>query len=68
MTRTNDRPEPEVRFEPLRRDHLGHVMTWVNDREVMQYFANRQADISEEEEGRYLEALIASRTDRAALR
>jgi RimJ/RimL family protein N-acetyltransferase len=54
-----------VRLEPITLDHLPHVMTWVNDHEVMQYFANRQHDISLEEERRYLESLVASKTDRA---
>jgi RimJ/RimL family protein N-acetyltransferase len=54
-----------VRLEPLALEHLPHVMTWVNDREVMQYFAQRQERISEEEESRYLASLIASKTDRA---
>lgn len=40
-------------------------MTWVNDREVMQYFAMRQERIDEEEEDRYLQTLLASSTDRA---
>jgi diamine N-acetyltransferase len=40
-------------------------MTWVNDAEVMQYFANRQAPITEDEEARYLRALLASPNDRA---
>jgi RimJ/RimL family protein N-acetyltransferase len=57
--------EPELRLEPLRMDHLGHVMTWVNDREVMQYFANHQRAIAEEEERAYLETLLASKNDRA---
>lgn len=57
--------QPEVRLEPLRVEHLPLVMTWVNDREVMQYFANRQVAISEDEERPYLERLIASKTDRA---
>lgn len=39
-------------------------MTWVNDREVMQYFAQRQERIDEHEERRYVEALTASPTDR----
>ena len=54
-----------VRLEPLAIEHLPQVMTWVNDREVMQYFANRQTDVALDEERRYLEALIASKTDRA---
>jgi diamine N-acetyltransferase len=40
-------------------------MTWVNDREVMQYFANRQTHIGEEEEAHYLRTLLASPNDRA---
>src|SRR5687768_3353272 len=54
-----------LRLEPLSLDHLGHVMTWVNDREVMQYFATRQQDISTEQERAYLASLIASPNDRA---
>jgi hypothetical protein len=38
-------------------------MRWVNDREVMQYFANHQTDITEEQERKYLETLIASKND-----
>jgi diamine N-acetyltransferase len=58
-------PHANLRLEPLAVEHLEHVMTWVNDREVMQYFANRQTHISEEEERRYIESLLASRNDRA---
>lgn len=54
-----------VTLKPLAVDHLPHVMRWVNDREVMQYFATRQTDISEAEERAYLERLVASSTDRA---
>lgn len=54
-----------LRLVPLSPEHLPHVMTWVNDREVMQYFATRQTAIGEEEERRYLEALTQSKTDRA---
>ena len=58
-------PPAAVRLVPLAMEHLPLVMTWVNDREVMQYFANRQTRISEEEEAGYLRTLIASRNDRA---
>ncbi len=54
-----------VRLEPLVPEHLPLVMTWVNDRDVMQYFANRQTHISEEEEAGYLRTLLASSNDRA---
>lgn len=53
-----------LRLEPLSLDHLPHVMTWVNDHEVMQYFANRQSDVSEREEGEYIERIVASKQDR----
>ena len=55
---------PQLRLVPLTMEHLPLVMTWVNDHEVMQYFAARQTDITEEEERRYLETLLASRSDR----
>jgi RimJ/RimL family protein N-acetyltransferase len=54
-----------LRLVPLSLDHLASVMTWVNDHEVMQYFAARQTDITEDEERRYIAGLIASKTDRA---
>ncbi len=54
-----------VRLVPLSSAHLPLVMTWVNDRDVMQYFAQRQERISEADELRYIEQLVASRTDRA---
>lgn len=53
-----------LHLEPLSLDHLPHVMTWVNDREVMQYFANRQTDITELDEATYIEGLIASKQER----
>lgn len=53
-----------ITLRPLMMNHLDHVMTWVNDREVMQYFANRQRDITREEEANYLEAIMSSKTDR----
>lgn len=54
-----------LRLKPLSVDDLDLVMTWVNDHEVMQYFANRQKDISEAEERSYIEKLVASPNDRA---
>jgi RimJ/RimL family protein N-acetyltransferase len=55
--------EIEVRLEPLAVEHLPHIMTWVNDREVMQYFANHQQPIGEAEELVYLESLLRSKND-----
>lgn len=54
-----------LRLKPLSVDDLDLVMTWVNDHEVMQYFANRQTDISEDEERAYIEKLVASPNDKA---
>ncbi len=54
-----------VRLEPLAAAHVPHVMTWVNDRDVMQYFANRQTAITADEEAAYLTTLLASPNDRA---
>jgi RimJ/RimL family protein N-acetyltransferase len=56
---------PSVRLVPLEVAHLPLVMTWVNDRDVMQYFALRQERIEEAEERVYLERLLGSGTDRA---
>lgn len=63
--RTGDLRGEGVRLVELSLDHLPWVMTWVNDREVMQYFAGRQTEITLEEERRYLEGLLASKSDRA---
>lgn len=54
-----------LRLVPLAEGHLPLVMTWVNDHDVMQYFAQRQERIEEEEEKKYLDKLIHSSTDRA---
>ena len=56
---------PTVRLEPLSLVHLPQVMTWVNDKEVLQYFANLQKPVTEAEERTYLEKLLASKVDRA---
>ena len=59
-------PSPlRVRLEPLKMEHLPGVMSWVNDHEVMQYFANRQSNITDLEEKGYLQKLIDSPNDRA---
>jgi RimJ/RimL family protein N-acetyltransferase len=56
---------PDLRLVPLAVEHVPHVMTWVNDRDVMLYFANRQTEITEEDERAYVASLVASKTDRA---
>ena len=55
---------PKLRLVPLVVEHLPHVMTWVNDRDVMQYFALRQERIEEAAELEYLHKLVTSPTDR----
>jgi diamine N-acetyltransferase len=52
-----------IRLETLHVSHLPFIMGWVNDQKVMGYFANRQAEISTDEELRYIETLIASKND-----
>jgi len=54
-----------LRLVPLALEHVPLIMSWVNDREVTQYFAALQADVSEPEERRFVEALAASADDRA---
>jgi diamine N-acetyltransferase len=49
---------------PTTLEHVPHVMTWVNDRDVMQYFALRQEKIEEDEERRYLASILQSKNDR----
>ena len=53
-----------LRLEPLSLDHLPDIMTWVNDHDIMQYFATHQKDISEEEERNYLTQILQSKNDR----
>lgn len=65
MTSTDRETHPGLRLVPLSVDHLPHVMTWVNDPEVTEYFANRQAPIDPEDERKYLEGLTSSPNDRA---
>ena len=61
----NSPAAPPPRLVPLTVEHLPFVMTWVNDAEVMQYFAQRQERIDEAAEYAYLDGLVASKTDRA---
>lgn len=52
-----------LQLEPLKPAHLHHVMQWVNDREVMKYFASHQKPITREEELSYIDNLRKSKTD-----
>ncbi len=54
-----------LRLVPLEVGHLPLVMTWVNDREVTQYFANLRNGVTEEQERAFLQDLVASPDDRA---
>jgi diamine N-acetyltransferase len=56
---------PRVALRPLSPSDVDHVMTWVNDHDVMAYFANRQSNITRDEELAYLTTLVASKNDRA---
>lgn len=57
------REPPKVSLIPLTEDHIGHVMTWVNDPEVMGYFAGHQGRISFTEELMYIQKIVKSPTD-----
>jgi diamine N-acetyltransferase len=48
---------------PLSLEHLPHVMKWVNDPNVMQFFAGHQEPISDEQEQVYLWKILNSNTD-----
>ena len=54
-----------IQLEPLKHLHLHHVMQWVNDQEVMKYFASHQKLITREEELSYIDKLRNSKTDLA---
>jgi len=56
--------EASVRLVPATIEHVPLVMTWVNDREVMQYFALRQDRIEEAEERAFLGQLLTSSNDK----
>ena len=55
---------PIVHLIPLSVEDVPNIMTWVNDPDVMGYFANRQVPISEEEELAYVLSLLSSKVDR----
>lgn len=53
-----------ITLRPTTLEDLPLIMSWVNDHEVMQYFATRQHDITEDEERKYLAYILASKNDR----
>lgn len=57
--------KPSVRLEPLSEDHVPAIMGWVNDPDVMGYFANRQEPITADDERAYIRSLNQSKTDKA---
>lgn len=57
------RPLTKITLRPLSPDDIGHVMEWVNDPEVMGYFAGCQTRISFSEELLYINELINSGKD-----
>lgn len=56
--------EKKITLAPLSKDHIDHVMDWVNDPEVNQFFASMKKQHTREEELAYIESLINSKTDR----
>ena len=56
---------PSVRLEPLSESHVPEIMGWVNDPDVMGYFANRQKPITADDERAYIRSLTQSNTDKA---
>jgi RimJ/RimL family protein N-acetyltransferase len=53
-----------IKLIPLSLDHIDGIMSWVNDGEVMKYFAGHQKEISRDEELKYIERLTASPNDK----
>ena len=54
-----------IYLKPLSVDDAGDALTWVNDPEVTQYFANLQKKISLAEEQEYILRLNQSKNDKA---
>ena len=54
-----------IYLNPLSVDDAENALTWVNDPEVTQYFANMQNKISLEEEREYILRLNHSQNDKA---
>lgn len=52
-----------ITLVPLHIDHLRHIMLWVNDPEVMGYFADHQKPVDKWEEAAYIEKITRSTTD-----
>ena len=54
----------KILCEPLTAGHIDHVMTWVNDPEVIRNFQHFGRDFTRDEELAYIERMAVSRTDR----
>jgi len=54
-----------AKIRPLVMEDLDHMMTWVNDDEIVGNFANFTRPISRDQERQYLERIIDSKTDKA---
>jgi RimJ/RimL family protein N-acetyltransferase len=52
-----------TKLVPLSPEHVYSALSWVNDREVMRYFVDRQRDTTPDEEVKYINRMIESRTD-----
>lgn len=53
----------KIVLEPVTLEHLSYIMSWINDKESLHYFANLSKQISEEEESKYLETILKSKND-----
>lgn len=53
-----------IRLIPLEENHVKHIMTWVNDPDVIQYFASMQKKFTHKEALEFVKKMIKSKTDK----
>lgn len=58
------RPGHRIQLRPIRLDDVDAIMEWINDPEVTRNFATMSRQITRQEELGFLQATIASPTDR----
>lgn len=54
----------KILLNPVKVNDAENILSWVNDPDITQYFANLQNKISLEDEQKYIEKLIGSTTDK----
>lgn len=52
-----------IRLEAIKDSHLPYIMSWINDKESLHYFATMQKEITEKEELEYLHKMMNSKND-----